>query len=338
MLFILNNKSIEEKDKIEYLEDQQNQIEHISEIDAEYRTLALKLSIIVPSWENVIVYYQEKKTVDCDLKNFIIKNSDSMVGKEVLNSADEEEYIFQAIALDNSIQVAVYSKLLSYFRRGYTKFQNSTSLDLEHLHALIGNGCISFSKENTEYFSTKEDALFAEYVKFHEKHIDELLAYIICNRNVADALIMSMNSSISIENKIKIINSLSKSLIDCQLSEYVLTNLVEYLSQIKRETLRNFIKNIDDINFKINSAIKYLSIYGKNAIKGVQPLIKVLPKEFAYLLENGKKKVDTKIAESYMEFLLVLEKTGYLKVTEKPVGDSKITVIVTGAKSVATKK
>lgn len=115
ILAILQNDKLEKKTKFDYLEDQKNSIELSDISNLEHQTLAIKLFIISPTWDQVYRYYElMNNTVTKELTDFITHFVHELT-KSPLPRDESIKVSLKALIITSTLPQKVKLRLMSVF-------------------------------------------------------------------------------------------------------------------------------------------------------------------------------------------------------------------------------
>lgn len=172
LLLILNNETIAEDDKKEYLNGQQNRIHDINKVMDRAKETAIELFLIAPTWENVATYFTFSGQ-NLSLKPYI-EYYDTELGRTICPdtiSVKErlfDEYIVSCVLSENS-----FKKILHSFDNTIVDSNSIFNLDSQRLGILIDAGKVQYTEENTAAISSSFNA--EDMAKYLEHHKTEYL-------------------------------------------------------------------------------------------------------------------------------------------------------------------
>ena len=113
ILFFLNNKILENADKVNYLTGQKNWLDDDNNIDTdEMKSLAYDLFLIDPTWKNVVSYYNNKNKDENILIKYIEHFSDKL-GKQIVAEEDNESLLLGTYLLGTTkLTISTYSPII----------------------------------------------------------------------------------------------------------------------------------------------------------------------------------------------------------------------------------
>lgn len=114
LLFIINNSTIEEKVKKDYLKKQSKfKINSIKDVDDDYRLLAFEVNIVAPTWQNIIDQYtSDKKIIHAVLEDFVDNNCDSLRKFPMVSDSDVASEFVGEMAYGNHFKIDTLKLLL----------------------------------------------------------------------------------------------------------------------------------------------------------------------------------------------------------------------------------
>lgn len=253
--YILNSTILSEEEKLVYLQNQQNLLDDISDIDNEqFISMAYKLYLIKPIWENVAEYYQLKNADKAILYAFIEKYSSELAAVSGSDIAEDKvcSSIFIELFTTEALSVSTFEKVVGSFQRIFTGCEALSSLDTKRLAILLIKGKLPFREENTKVL--KQTAIYAEYL-LHDSakfYVAKEASY-FTTEGVALKIISSERfSSVQKNELIKIIpDSLLRN--SQGIADTTLSILIHFdIQAVNEDTLRCLLNNASQKEFQIN--------------------------------------------------------------------------------------
>ncbi|MCD8290429.1 MAG: ATP-binding protein [Prevotella sp.] len=308
ILFIINNENIDSKSKEEYLSQQRNQIPSFNEIEKkDMYDIAVRDYLIVPTWENVTIYFDYNGEMTADLAGYI-NDFASELSKEGYTDDKYVNEIFVALSTSNIISPKNYGHLLKSFSIMFPDCNHLKSVDMERLHILIENGKIAFGEDTIKIMN--DTPLLAEYLIYYSrefiKNMD--LSYKI-TENVACKLLES--EAFSLEEKVKIIEIIHKDVrctnkvADLLIPIYIKGNYIDKDTDVALFV----IKRANKIDTKVKLAV--LFIKANPGRENISSALKALGGEYSDITKHDKHpKLDT--TNYNVELLEILKDVNYI--------------------------
>ncbi|MBP1619111.1 MAG: hypothetical protein H6Q14_2938, partial [Bacteroidetes bacterium] len=223
IILILNNKEIDDSNKVDYLSRQKNKI-NLSKIEEIFWDIALKANIVKPNWQNIEKYISiEANTVfNSTVLDYISKNCSDLGTQKtkgaISNSTDST--LFVKLIGDNKLSLESYKKILKSFNRIFTGIDLS-ALQPERMEFLIENFCIRLNDYNFKLIQNNFPDLLYKLLLFNKlEYISNIITYSI-NANTAITILNS--EKLSLSEKVKIIESFPTSIFE---NNSTLANLI----------------------------------------------------------------------------------------------------------------
>lgn len=268
LIFVLNNDSLEEEYKQQYIDKTSKKITSIESIkDTTWWSRLISNDLLLYSEENVLRYFFEYNKYDSYLINFVnlyanrffinIQTIDDMFGK------DKSETFFAATVKCNDIENEQYERVLGALKYVYNSF-SFDSVASDKVEILIRLNIITMTSENLEFMRNNYPDLVLNYIENNPKGyveevldednflLEEVLDALNCNINeeYKIKLLEFTDEPISILDKhynAKIIDYILKNNFDANDLQYLLTNY-NMLAPTTREIVESLVsKYVDDI-------------------------------------------------------------------------------------------
>lgn len=190
ILFILNHTEIANEIKTAYLKEQQNLLDNDEQITDDQKTLAYKLLLITPTWENVLAYFTNKNKEESVLIEYIEHFAKSLADQSVPEDNDQYKALFKYLLGSNLLDIKTYSSIISSFIYTFNGDFKLRRLDSNRLLLLLSHSMIPFSQENTNIM--KKTDVYVDYLLTHHKEFfeDRAASYIL-NQEIADKIMES---------------------------------------------------------------------------------------------------------------------------------------------------
>ena len=248
LLYILNHEELDKNKKTEYLKSQtDNKVHDIKEIEKDSgKRQALLSGVLVPSWENVLNYYEfDKISISADLENFINNNVDLLVKDEY--PTDSESSLAGKIVYGHHLNITAFEKLLSVLKPHVGKDDErmlSEDIESERLELLISNNYLSDNVETANVVAQHEASLYAKYLSYHIDSYIANYANYDTNSKTLTAL-LNKESSLSDEQRWNLSKNISSDLIeqDAELANVILELMLNKKEELDWDIVVAVIKN-----------------------------------------------------------------------------------------------
>ncbi len=249
------NDLLLEETKEKYLSKQQNKIQNINSIEKEYWDLAIKINIILPSWNNIYQYYSSKENqINKSLSDFIVNNEDALISDNSINEFKNGESIilFKALFTSNILPIKTYKKLISVCYYYFEEDNDLSSLDEERMKILVKNDKLQFNEGIYKLLNDNSDRSLLRLYAIDNKldYISNIIKYQI---EISDAIYFLESEKFSDEEKIEIIKSFTVDF---------LKDNVQLADIIYKLIINNSLIGLDN-----NFIIKIISLCTKEKIK-----------------------------------------------------------------------
>ncbi len=150
---LLRNLDIDEDVKKSYLQKQINKIEDISVLEVNFWQSAMEYNIVLPTWNNIGTYIEEKKeedSISSTVIDFINKNAlelSSIKAKEQIGDTLDSK-LFSVLIGTNALDFDSYKLVRNSFNRYFTKYELS-NLEQQRYEYLIESKAVEFNE--TQY-------------------------------------------------------------------------------------------------------------------------------------------------------------------------------------------
>ena len=148
LLFLLNNADIDAEVKTKYLTGQHNHIDDFAKIDnEEMYVVAVKSRILLPTWNNVLFYYEHKDGMSDELMSFINYYATELSGEICSNDLSNKNALYISLFGSEMLDIDNYRKLLSSFTGHFPDVDKLNNVGQDRLMILAENGRILFNAD-----------------------------------------------------------------------------------------------------------------------------------------------------------------------------------------------
>lgn len=311
LLLILNNETIAEDDKKEYLNGQQNRIHDINKVMDRAKETAIELFLIAPTWENVATYFTFSGQ-NLSLKPYI-EYYDTELGRTICPdtiSVKErlfDEYIVSCVLSENS-----FKKILHSFDNTIVDSNSIFNLDSQRLGILIDAGKVQYTEENTAAISSSFNA--EDMAKYLEHHKTEYLQDIENIEYTTDLALCLLKSTVfSLYDKAQIIPIFNLKIIEA--SSALATEICTILTKTRIDLAENILTTVIGMSDNISDRV----IVATHTIKNnpdnsdlVETLLNQLPSPYNEISEHDRKRPAFEKTDYNIGLLAILNSIGYI--------------------------
>ncbi len=289
LLFLLNNETIDPKEKRNYLQNQQNRIRDFRVIADEAKETVVKLFLHAPSWENIAAYFAfSENEVTESLKHYIEHYKSELGRLACEDTIAEQESLFDALIGSNILGIVAYKAIANSFRYIINSEPYLADLESDRLDYLIDAHKIAFTKENTTAVSSHRASTMARYL-IHYKN--EFLKDAGCITYSSElALFLLESSSLTNQEKAQIVTLLDTEIIAERhaLANKICSLLVNDQLLLNEEKLITVIANSDNIDDRLTVVTQTIGNNPDN-IDYIESLLQGLPLPYANIAVHDRK-------------------------------------------------
>lgn len=140
LIFLLNNTDIEASVKTKYLTGQHNHIDDFAIIDnEEMYAVAVKSRILLPTWNNVLFYYEHKEGMSEELISFINYYVTELSGEICSNDLSNKNDLYVSLFGSKKLNIDNYRKLLRSFTGHFPDIDKLQNVGQDRLMILVEN-------------------------------------------------------------------------------------------------------------------------------------------------------------------------------------------------------
>ncbi len=311
LLLILNNETIAEDDKKEYLNGQQNRIHDINKVMDRAKETAIELFLIAPTWENVATYFTFSGQ-NLSLKPYI-EYYDTELGRTICPdtiSVKErlfDEYIVSCVLSENS-----FKKILHSFDNTIVDSNSIFNLDSQRLGILIDAGKVQYTEENTAAISSSFNA--EDMAKYLEHHKTEYLQDIENIEYTTDLALCLLKSTVfSLYDKAQIIPIFNLKIIEA--SSALATEICTILTKTRIDLAENILTTVIGMSDNISDRVIVTTHTIKNNPDNsdlVETLLNQLPSPYNEISEHDRKRPAFEKTDYNIGLLAILNSIGYI--------------------------
>lgn len=312
ILFILNNKTINQEEKRMYLQKQQSRIQNIEDIVDEAKDLAIDLFLLEPRWENVAAHFAFSQNVVTEpLKHYIEHYKSELESLACEDTIAEKESLFDALIGSNILEIRTYKAIANSFKYTLKSKKYLTDLESDRLDYLIDARMIAYTKENTASISSHRASTMAKYLIHHK---NEFLKNAECISYTSElALILLASNVFSLQDKATIIPFLNANIISnssklaTEICSLLLTNEIE----LNEQCLIAIISKADYLEDRV-IVVGHTIRKNPHSIRLIEKLLQSLSEPYADIAVHDRKHPILKRNNYNIRLLDVLTNIGYL--------------------------
>ena len=312
ILYILNHKDLKPEQKISYLKGQENLLADFTDVNDEFREIAIKSQIITPAWENVDSYFNKNGGATDELICYI-EHYCSELENECADSIESKETLFNELLGTNKLGIDAYKSICKAFDNVFDSFKGINQLEPERLYILLNDNKIAFSEANIVIL--QKMAIYPEYlIHYHDDFLNNL-GYTY-NIGVNDALTLLNSEKFSLQEKRRIAGILSPKVITG--TKIIADNIIEILLSandilIGQDVLSELLTMAENENNKVTIASQMLSNYKYNN-DGISALLNSLGGIYVEIAERRKRPILENSAGN-VALLSILKDLGFISST-----------------------
>lgn len=315
IFYLLNSEELNDEQKEEYLSDQQNQLETVDGIaKAEMITMAYKLYLVKPTWENTLTYYNNSsKSMDV-FYSYVDKFASVLAEKELVGEDDKIDFIISILGC-NRLSLESYKSITNSTDFFFDGEKELESLDKQRLSLLLQSGKLLFKEKNTTVL--KNTDIYIEYLLYHsESFFKEKSPSLFTSLYVAEHIIASYK--FSDQQKMELIPLIptdfltnSQKLADLVIEVLVKTNY----SVLADDVLKSLIRSSTNHKNKVVLVTKMIESSEYNDTE-IAALIALLGNKYQEIAERHKQPVVNDYNWN-QELLALLKRIGFISSTKE---------------------
>lgn len=311
LLLILNNETITEDDKKEYLNGQQNRIHDINKVMDKAKETAIELFLIDPTWENVAAYFTFSGQ-DLSLKPYI-EHYDTELGRTICpNTVSVKERLFDEYIVSCVLSENSFKKILHSFDNTIVDSDSIVNLDSQRLGILIDADKIHYTEENTAAISSSFNA--EDMVKYLEYHKTEYLQDIENIEYTKELALCLLRSTVfSLYDKAQIIPIFNLKIIEA--SSALATEICTILTKTRIDLAENILTTVIGMSDNVPDRVIVATHMIKNNPDNrdlVETLLNQLPSPYNEISEHDRKRPAFEKTDYNIGLLAILNSIGYI--------------------------
>lgn len=313
ILFVINNEKLTKQFKLEYLKGQRNKIESITDIEnKENYVIAISDNIVVPSWDNLVCYFNSiQQKLNNEMITFIDNEQDCLLSS--LSDAEEKEEnipLITHIICSNALPIITYKRFIEATSLYLETSDPIAQIEKERLFLIINKGMLPFSEEMVSVVKNTE--AFADYLIYH--HVDFMQNIEKEYEFDTDTVMELFKSNVfSYSEKKKIVHKLSEDILSLP---YLANDLAQIfvrtkdIEGIKNEIILGVIKNTQLAENRVYLALMYMEA-NDNEENSVSEALTVLGDSYSEIKDKSKRTLLAK-SDTNKEMLSYLQSIGYI--------------------------
>lgn len=313
ILLILNNETIAEDDKKEYLNGQQNRIQDIDKVMDEAKETAIELFLTAPTWENVATYFTFSGQGISDSLKLYIEHYDTELGRTICpDTISEKEQLFDVYIASCVLEIDSFKKVLHSFDNTIVDSESIPDLDSQRLGILIDAGKVQYTEENTTAISSSFNA--EDMAKYIEHHKTEYLQDIENIEYTTELALCILRSTVfSLYDKAQIIPIFDLEIIEA--SSVLATEICTILTKTRIDLDENILTTVIGMSDNVSDRVIVVTHTIKNNPDNselVETLLDQLPSPYKEISEHDRKHPAFEKTDYNIELLTTLSSIGYI--------------------------
>lgn len=286
ILYILNHKDLKPEQKISYLKGQENLLTDFTDVNDEFREIAIKSQIITPTWENVDSYFNKNGGATDELICYI-EHYCSELEDECADDIESKGTLFNELLGSSKLSLKAYRSISKAFNNKFDGFEKLGQLDRERLLVLLADDKIAFTEANIDIM--QKMTIYPDYLIHYQKDFLNNIEYAY-NIDVFDALTLLDSDEFSLQDKRKIIGILSPKVMAG--SQDLADKIIKILLAaddilVGQDALNGVLTIAENEKNRVLIASQMLSNYSYNN-DGISSLLSILGGKFAVIAERRK--------------------------------------------------
>lgn len=313
LLMILNDKTVAEDDKKEYLNGQQNRIQDIDKVMDEAKETAIELFLTTPTWENVAAYFTFSGQGVSDSLKLYIEYYDTELGRTICpDTISVKEQLFDVYIASCVLEIDSFKKILHSFDNTIVDSESIPDLNSQRLGILIDAGKVQYTEENISAISSSFNA--EDMTKYLEHHKLEYLQDIENIEYTTElALCLLRSTMFSLYDKAQIIPILDIEIIEA--SSALATEICTILTKTRIDLDENILTTVIGMSDNVSDRV----IVATHTIKNdpdnselVETLLRRLPSPYNEITEHDRKRPAFEKTDYNIELFATLSSIGYI--------------------------
>lgn len=286
ILYILNHKDLKPEQKISYLKGQENLLADFTDVNDEFREIAIKSQIITPTWENIDYYFNKNGGVTDELLSYI-EYYYAELEDECSDDIESKGTLFNELLGSSKLSLKAYRSISKAFNNKFDGFEKLGQLDRERLLVLLADDKIAFTEANIDIM--QKMTIYPDYLIHYQKDFLNNIEYAY-NIDVFDALTLLDSDEFSLQDKRKIIGILSPKVMAG--SQDLADKIIKILLAaddilVGQDALNGVLTIAENEKNRVLIASQMLSNYSYNN-DGISSLLSILGGKFAVIAERRK--------------------------------------------------
>ncbi len=313
LLLILNDKTVAEDDKKEYLNGQQNRIQDIDKVTDEAKETAIELFLTTPTWENVAAYFTFSGQDVSDSLKLYIEHYDTELGRTICpDTISVKEQLFDVYIASCILEIDSFKKVLHSFDNTIVDSESIPDINSQRLGILIDAGKVQYTEENTSAISSSFNA--EDMAKYLEHHKTEYLQDIENIEYTTELALCLLRSTVfSLYDKAQIIPILDLEIIEA--SSALATEICVILTKTRIDLDKTILTTVIGISDNVSDRV----IVATHTIKNnpdnselVEKLLNQLPSPYNEITEHDRKRPAFEKTDYNIELFATLSNIGYI--------------------------
>ena len=313
LLLILNDETIAEDDKKEYLYGQQNRIHDINKVMDKAKETAIELFLMDPTWENVAMYFTFSGLGISDSLKLFIEHYDTELGHTICpDTISEKEQLFNVYIASCVLEIDSFKKVLHSFDNTIVDSESIPDLNSQRLGILIDAGKVQYTEENTTAISSSFNA--EDMAKYLEHHKTEYLQDIENIEYTTELALCLLRSTVfSLYDKAQIIPIFDLEIIEA--SSDLATEICTILTKTRIDLDENILTTVIGMSDNVSDRVIVVTHTIKNNPDNselVETLLNQLPSPYNEITEHDRKRPTFEKTDYNIELFATLSSIGYI--------------------------
>lgn len=306
LLGIINEDSLNEEQKISYLLKQKsNKIVEISKVEEQYKPIAIRAKVLLPSWANAMTYYEScDEEVTDDLRTFIEDNATQLKDDAYPNGKDSS--FASALIYGPYLKIEVYKELLPHLIKNVKPEDEelfSKETGNERAEALVQGRYLSSNVETAKSVSLFGPKLYAEYLS---NNMTDFILHFKDYKQDAKALafLLSKGSSLSNSQRWSLAKLVPESLVntDADLSNSLTDVMLYRKEELSWPIVSAVLKRANPTDSKMKFQ-EWLLKNNKGDVSKVTTILGTMTTRYAEIIDEARRPLVPKGFRVYLDMI-----------------------------------
>lgn len=211
LIYILNSKDLTQEIKRNYLKHQTSLVENISDIKEDMRSMALELSLISPSWDNIFTYYSTNKA-NSILIEFICSHYTGIAETKFPKDHFDSGNLASALFLSDKLPIDIHGSLISSTGLKFSTSNIFAELDADRFRNILKSKSINFGDSWIEILAGSNNLGY--YIEFFHKEVIQNIDNYFLELTPEAAAYLINSDVLNRDEKIKLYRLLPETIIE----------------------------------------------------------------------------------------------------------------------------